>query len=378
METFNAQADWNKVIASLPGAHLLQTWQWGQEKARLGWRPLPHVWRDERGQVEAAALILQRTVASGGFALQPRVLYVPKGPLLDWNNTALRQSVLDDLQTFTRRQGAIFIKIDPDVCLGTGIPACFGAGIPGTAESFENPGGAAVASELSRRGWRFSDEQIQFRNTVLVDLTHSEDDLLARMKQKTRYNIRLAQRKGVTVRPSRPEDLDLLYRMYAETSVRDGFVIRDRRYYLNLWVAFIQAHMAEPLIAEVEGQPVAAVVIFRFAGQAWYLNGMSRDLRREYMPNFLLQWEAMRRAKSAGCTSYDLWGAPDEFVESDPMWGVYRFKEGFNGSVVRTLGAWDYPARPLLYQLYTQLLPRLLNVMRRRGKAKTRQEVSLS
>lgn len=368
MELYKSPPDWNELIAKLPNAHVLQTWQWGQEKARLGWQPLPHVWRDARGLVQAAALILQRTIATGGFALRPRILYVPKGPLLDWQNGSLCASVLDDLQAFARKQGAIFVKIDPDVRLGTGIP--------GAPEAMENDAGAALKTKLSQRGWRFSAEQIQFRNTVQVNLAPSEDELLACMKQKTRYNIRLAQRKGVQVRQGGFDDLDLLYRMYAETAVRDGFAIREREYYLNVWGEFIQAQMAEPLIAEVESQPVAAVVIFRFAGKAWYLYGMSRDVQREFMPNFLLQWEAMRRAKAAGCTIYDLWGAPDEFVESDPLWGVYRFKEGLAGDVVRTLGAWDYPVQPILYRLYSQVLPRLLAMMRRRGKAKTRQEIS--
>jgi lipid II:glycine glycyltransferase (peptidoglycan interpeptide bridge formation enzyme) len=209
---------------------------------------------------------------------------------------------------------------------------------------------------------------------------------MARMKQKTRYNIRLAERKGVTIRVGTPDDWGLLYHMYAETSVRDSFVIRDERYYRTVWQTFqqpstgnlsensrqAQTPVCEPLIAEVDGEAVAAVVIFRFAGRAWYLYGMSRETHREKMPNYLLQWEAMRRAKSAGCTVYDLWGAPDEFNESDSMWGVFRFKEGLGGQVVRGLGAWDYPARPLAYRLYTQVLPRLLDVMRRRGRLQTK------
>jgi lipid II:glycine glycyltransferase (peptidoglycan interpeptide bridge formation enzyme) len=85
----------------------------------------------------------------------------------------------------------------------------------------------------------------------------------------------------------------------------------------------------------------------------------------------------MRRAKELGCTSYDLWGAPDEFNEADSMWGVYRFKEGLGGGVARTLGAWDFPARSWLYPLYTRILPRLLDILRRRGKTRTQQEVSL-
>jgi lipid II:glycine glycyltransferase (peptidoglycan interpeptide bridge formation enzyme) len=104
---------------------------------------------------------------------------------------------------------------------------------------------------------------------------------------------------------------------------------------------------------------------------------MSRSAHRERMPTYLLQWEAMRRAKAAGARLYDLWGAPEAFNERDSMWGVFRFKEGLGGQVVRTLGAWDFPARPLLYTLYTRLLPRVLNIMRRRGQARTRQEVAL-
>jgi len=129
----------------------------------------------------------------------------------------------------------------------------------------------------------------------------------------------------------------------------------------------------ETLIAEVAGEPVAAVVIYRFAGKAWYLSGMSVEAHREKMPNYLLQWEAMRRAKAAGCTIYDLWGAPDDFNENDSLWGVFRFKEGLGGKVIRTLGAWDYPTRSALYRGYTQVLPRLLDIMRRRGKERTRQ-----
>jgi lipid II:glycine glycyltransferase (peptidoglycan interpeptide bridge formation enzyme) len=94
---------------------------------------------------------------------------------------------------------------------------------------------------------------------------------------------------------------------------------------------------------------------------------MSTAAHREKMPNALLQWQAICRAKAAGCTVYDLWGAPDEFSEEDPMWGVYRFKEGLGAQVVRTLGAWDYPVQPRIYRWYTQVLPRILAVMRRRA-----------
>jgi lipid II:glycine glycyltransferase (peptidoglycan interpeptide bridge formation enzyme) len=233
-----------------------------------------------------------------------------------------------------------------------------------------------VRDQLSARDWIFSEEQVQFRNTVMVDLSAAEDDLLTRMKSKTRYNIRLAERRGVMVRPGGVEDIDLLYRMYAHTALRDDFTIRGQAYYQAVWTTFFRAGLAEPLIAEVDGQPVGGAVIFRFGGRAWYMHGMSLDAHREKMFTYRLQWEAMLRAKAAGCHTYDMWGAPDTFSEDDMLWGVYRFKDGFGGQVVRTLGAWDFPVRRLIYTSYCHILPRILQIMRARGKQATKRSLS--
>ena len=131
----------------------------------------------------------------------------------------------------------------------------------------------------------------------------------------------------------------------------------------------------EPLIAEVNGEPLAAIFVFYFAGRAYYVYGMSRNIHREKMPTYFLQWEAMKRAKAKGCTIYDLWGAPEVFDESDSLWGVYRFKEGLGGQVARTLGAWDYAPSLFWYRMYSELIPRVLDVMRSRGRAKTKQSL---
>ena len=366
---------WNKLIAPLPLAHLLQTWEWAQVKVNYGWQAMPFVWQGAMGKPVAAAMVLKRRLPVGGFAKKMCVLYVPKGPLMDWEDAAVRLPVLDDLQAFAKRQGAIFIKIDPDVALGVGVPR--------TELAVEFGGGQAVRSELERRGWKFSQDQIQFRNTVLIDLTLSEEEMLKRMKQKTRYNVHLAQKKGVTVRAGTVDDLPLLYHMYAETSVRDGFLIREEGYYQTVWHSFMGVSpsasnlqpFTEPLIAEVDGEPVGAVSVFYFAGQAIYLFGMSRDEHREKMPNYLLQWEAMRRAKALGCMIYNLWGAPDEFNEKDGLWGVFRFKEGLGGYVSRTIGAWDFTPNLLLYKMYMEVLPRVMDIMRARGKARTKQSL---
>jgi lipid II:glycine glycyltransferase (peptidoglycan interpeptide bridge formation enzyme) len=374
---------WNAVISKLPNPHFLQTYEWGQVKAKYGWTPLYAVWTDRdkffilkntdnwslnTDQVVAAALVLKRQIINNGFAARLAVLYSPKGPILDWTNGSLQNRVLNDLQAFAKEQGAIFFKMDPDIVLGTGIPN-------GEDDVVDN-GGKAVMSELKRSGWRCSSDQIQFKNTILIDLKLSEEEMLARMKQKTRYNIRLAEKKGVVVRIGTTEDLGTLYRMYAETSVRDGFVIRNEEYYQTVWETFMSSDepTCEPLIAEVDGKPVAAIFVFYFAGRAYYVYGMSRHAHREKMPSYLLQWEAMKRAEAKGCTVYDLWGAPEVFDESDSMWGVYRFKDGLGGKVVRTLGAWDFAPNPFWYKMYSEIIPRLLDIMRARGKTRTKQQ----
>jgi peptidoglycan pentaglycine glycine transferase (the first glycine) len=371
MEPFRGSPlEWNTLITGLPDPHLLQTWEWSQVKAAFGWQPHPVVWTDA-GQIRAAGMLLRRRVPMQGFAARLSLVYIPKGPLLDWEDAGLRKSVLDDLRAYAKRQGAIFLKMDPDVELGWGVP--------GSQTAREEPFGRLLQSELQGRGWRYSPEQIQFRNTVLVDLSLTEEQLLGSMKQKTRYNVRLAERKGVRIRPGFESDFPLLYRMYAETAARDGFVIRDEAYYQMVWGTFMSSKSAgcTPLIAEVEGSPVGAVFLFHFSGRTYYLYGMSRDNHREKMPNYLLQWEAIRSAKAAGSSWYDLWGAPEIFDATDDMWGVYRFKEGLGGQVRRTLGAWDYPARPVLYSVYTELLPRILNVLRARSMARTRKSAGV-
>jgi lipid II:glycine glycyltransferase (peptidoglycan interpeptide bridge formation enzyme) len=374
---------WNELISNFPGSHILQTREWGEVKSKFGWSPIHALWFEKAdGQylltfekpedgaaLRAAALILKRTIKIREFSTGLTVLYVPRGPLLlSWDNLDLRRRVLDDLNIIAKNERAIFIKIDPEIRIGTGVPGQSGEG--------KAQGSESILDDIRSRGWRYSDDQIQFANTMVIDLSQSEDALLARMKPKTRYNVRLAERKGVNIRLGSMADMDILYQLYAETSLRDGFVIRSIEYYQALWSAFLTAGMARILMAEVDGQPIAALILFIFQRKAWYLYGMSREAYRERMPNYLLQWEAIRQCKQAGCLEYDLWGAPYQFVESDPLWGVYRFKDGLGGQVVRYIGAWDLPVKSTGYMLFTRVLPRILEKMRVRGIAKTQHSLS--
>ena len=350
--------NWNEIIAGLPGASLLQTSQWAEVKARMGWEAFPKLWKKADGTVEAAALILKRPIKAGLC-----FLYVPRGPLMDWSDEELRDRVLKDIADFGRKQHALFVKVDPDV------PVSFGE--PGTEEFRENPAGQSLLRYYQANGWEHSPQQIQFANSVWINTEPGEEELLANMKQRTRYKVRLAEKKGVSVRRGTAEDFESIADLYAETSARDGFLIREKSYYLDVWQRFAAAGMLTPLIAEVEGKMIAAVMIFVTGDTARYVYGMSGAEHREKMPNYLLQWEAIKLAKEKGCRIYDLWGAPDEFNENDRMWGVYQFKRGLGGEVVITPGARDLPLNKPGYRLFIHALPKLIQMMK---KGRKRQE----
>jgi lipid II:glycine glycyltransferase (peptidoglycan interpeptide bridge formation enzyme) len=333
---------WDAALLSLPSPHILQSWAWGELKAQTGWRAQRLLWHDPTF-LAAASILVRRLSRLAPIA----VAYVPKGPLLDWSDARLGAAVLGGIEAAARRGRALFVKIDPDV----------------RADS--DPGQAVIAM-LRGRGWRPSAAQIQYRNTVVSDLTPDEDALLAAMKPKWRYNIRLAERRGVVVRSGATADLPAFYAMYAETGARDGFLVRPFDYYRAIWERFLADDLGHLLLAEVEGAPVAGLFLFRYGSTAWYFYGASTAQSRDLMPNHALQWAALRWAKAAGCTRYDWWGAPDVLDESDPMWGVYRFKQGFGGEFTPWIGAWDYPVSRAGYWAYTVAMPRALDMMRRK------------
>ncbi len=335
---------WNDILARLPAYHVLQSWEWGEIKRQSGWQAerLAFV---RAGQVVAAAQVLTRRPARLPLGMQ----YVPKGPALDYRDRELVKQVLAVLERQARQRRMILLKLDPDV----------------RADADE---GRALAGLLKRRGWTFSADQVQFQNTALIDLTPPEDTIQAGFKPKWRYNLRLAERKGVRVRTATLDDLATFYRLYQETAQRDGFIIRPYDYYRTAWETLLtaQGHTGGCLLlADVGGDTVAGLFLARFHQTVWFLYGASSGRHRDTMPNHLLQWEAMCWAKAVGCTTYDLWGAPTEMVESDPLWGVWRFKEGFGAQFTPHVGAYDFAAMQPVYWLYTVAMPKVIEQMRR-------------
>lgn len=354
---------WNTSLQTLPKAHILQAWQWGDFKQRTtGWTPERIFYQNEKGELVAAASILTRRIGP------LRVMYIPKGPIFRDENLATITPVLEHLQKLARQRRAVWLKIDTDIVAATGLPNDSTGEHPDTPDK----SGQAVIEFLKQQKWQFSPDQVQFRNTLILDLTQSEDELLAGLNQSTRRKIRQAEKSGATIRQTQNEaDLRTLYEIYAMTGQRQGFTTRPYDYYLDLWKTMLDTNFGQVFIAEANQTPLAGVILFRFGQTAWYFYGMSSNEGRDLQPTYALQWAAIRWAKAQGCTTYDWWGAPNEFVESDSMWGVYRFKEGFGGKIVRHIGAWDYIPYPPLYWAYEQAVPRIIGFLRRRRQSQS-------
>ncbi|MGI6207550.1 MAG: lipid II:glycine glycyltransferase FemX [Anaerolineae bacterium] len=333
LELVPAPDAWEREVSSLPYPHFLQSAPWAQFKERYGWRAERYRLQDD-GQTLGYASVLSRKLA-GPLALA----YVPRGPLLVRQDRASLEAALSALEDLARRRHWLMIKVD--------------------AELWDDDVAEWARPTLEARGWQ-PGQQVQFRNTVQMDITGSEDDILARMKPKTRYNVRLAARRGVAVRPVGKEEFGTAYDLYRRTALRDGFIVRPRSYYEQLWSTLLDADMGTVLMAEYEGAPLAALVAVAHGNTAWYFHGASGDEHRNLMPTYLLQWEAIRWARARGCTVYDMWGAPESPDDDEGMGGVLRFKLGFGGRFREGLGAWDYAPVPALYQLYTVTVPRLL------------------
>ncbi|HEX5810232.1 MAG TPA: peptidoglycan bridge formation glycyltransferase FemA/FemB family protein [Anaerolineales bacterium] len=324
-----SSAEWTQFLQKYPEAHLLQTGEWGELKSSFGWEAVRVISAERDG---GAQLLFRR------LPLGYHIGYLPKGPVGSPESLELWREVFE----ICMKRRALFLKIELDLWDG-----------PAWLES--------VPASLRR--WllpiRMSPHNIQPPRTIIVDLKGTEEQILARMKQKTRYNIRLAEKKGVTVRAW--DDLAAFHRMLLLTGQRDGFGVHSLEYYQRAYELLHPKQMAELLVAHYEGKALAALFVARHGIRAYYLYGASTDEERNRMPTYLLQWEAMRWAKAQGCEEYDLWGVPDEDeatleagfeTRREGLWGVYRFKRGFGGELKRAVQAIDQVFNPFLYRLY--------------------------
>ncbi len=320
------------------GGSFLQSDFWGDFKAEYGWQPLRLDVALEGVDSNAHLLILIRRLGSSlSFA------YVPHGPCVDATEGS-RTDLLVELSRSLKAhlpKSCLFIRYDPPWYeLET--------------EAIE-PRRPVIGPPLRRAA-----ADVQVPDTVFVDLRPSEDGMLAAMKAKWRYNVRLAEKKGVVVEKADIEGIPEFYELYRSTSARDKIVLHPRDYYSRLFELAAERRAAgiddspdlRLWIARHEGQALAAIITLFRGKEAVYLYGASSDEKRNLMPAYALQWAAMRAAKAAGCLRYDLFGIPPTDDPSHPMSGLYRFKTGFGGEIAHRAGSWDYPLRPAAYAAF--------------------------
>ena len=316
-------SDWNKFLSAHPNAHLLQTGEWGELKSAFGWKPVRIV------SGEAGVQILFRKLP-----LRFAVGYIPKANV--------DQSLWSEIDSICKQNHAIFLKLEPDLW-----------------EDVETNNNLRITNYKLQ----ISPHNIQPPSTIIIDIKNSEEEILAKMKQKTRYNIRLAEKKGVTVRTW--NDIESFHKMMLLTGGRDGFGVHSLEYYKRAYELLHPKGMGELLVAEYEGKPLAALFVARNGNRAYYLYGASTDEERNRMPTYILQWEAMKWANTRGCGEYDLWGVPDEDEATleanfekrhDGLWGVYRFKRGFGGELKRAAQAMDRVYNSFLYWAYLRFI----------------------
>lgn len=327
-------SQWAAFVAAQPRAHVLQQPEWGTLKAAYGWG-VERIAMADGDQIVAGAQLLFRALP---FHLGT-MAYLPMGGFVTRDD--LWQPLWNAVDACAKRHHAAFLKWEPGFYWHEQPP------------------------DFARFGFQSSPQTVQPPNTILIDITGSEDAILARMNQGTRRKIRQSQKNDVRYYEGTRADVAKFNGMMQTTGSRNAFGVHAPDYYELAYDLFVKRNEVEPhaalILAEHEGDSLAGIMVFALGKTAWYLYGASSNEKRNLMAAYGVQWKAIQWAKARGCTVYDLWGIPDadettleaQFeTRSDGLWGVYGFKRGWGGEVVRSAGAWDKIYNPFIYKLY--------------------------
>lgn len=339
----------NDFVAAFPTGDLLQSFEWGELKRRTGWTPIRLI-AERGGQLAAAASVLRRRIPRTNRC----IMYAQRGPVLDTRDRELTHAFCERLRRAAAEGGAILLKIDPPIPIED------------------------TQSEANLRAAGFSPVNVggfggtQPKAVMQLDLHRTPEELLASFKPKWRYNIRLAERKGVQVRiTSQESDLRTFYALLQETCRRDGFVVRGYGYFRDMFDILGPPGYVVLAMASYEGEDVAGAIVNRFGDRATYAYGASSNQHRNVMPNHLLQWSLICWAREQGCRLYDFRGvSPIRDGKLDPrLEGLNRFKEGFCPRYVEYIGEYDMVISPVMYRLWTVALPVVKKALKARGRA---------
>jgi peptidoglycan pentaglycine glycine transferase (the first glycine) len=331
------QSFFNDFMAWGPKGHVLQSYEWGEVKRHTGWQPIRLLVMDE-GKPTAGISILKRRLPIPIF--NKCIFYAPRGPVADYTDKHTLQFLFSKVKSIAKKHGAILLKIDPDI----------------------NSPNEEVVKSLRSLGFNLLDsgkdfDGIQPKFVFRLDIKNSLEDIMADFHHKTRYNIRLAGRRGVTVKVGEREDLKAFYEILEETCIRDQFLVRGFDYFETLWDELVEKGLARLFMAEYEGRYIAGTLAFLFGDKVWYMYGASSNQDRNVMPNYALQWAMIKWAKENNCNMYDFRGVSGDLSPDNPLYGLYRFKKGFSGEFTEFIGEFDMPLSPFFYYLWVRFIP---------------------
>lgn len=320
---------YTKFLESHPRCNFQQSLEWG--KVKDAWTNEVVLAEDENGNIIGSLSVLIRKIPIFG-----NLMYSSRGPVCNIHDEKVLAQLTEGLKELAKKYHAFVLKIEPD--------------IKSDDQEFRD-----LALKL---GYKIKDdakdfsEEIQPRYVFRLQIKgKTEDEVFANFHQKTRYNIRLATKKGVTVKEGTKEDLKDFHKIMVETGARDGFIIRPLEYFEKMYDNLAPEHM-KVLMAYYEGKPISGVIPIMYGNKTWYLYGASSNEYRNVMPNYLLQWEMIKIAISRGDDIYDLRGVSGVVDESHPQYGLYRFKKGFGAEFTEFLGEIYIPFKPLTYKMY--------------------------
>lgn len=334
--------EWAKLFGPATGHSFLQRWEWGEIKRRNRWRPMRIGAFNGETLVAGMQMLIQRHRPLS-FLPAVGIAYVPRGPVGRVEG-GVAEALIAAAVDGARRGGANLLRVEPAAANADW-----------------------VCPALLQLGFGVSDQHVQIRHSAYIDLGKPESEILGGFKSKTRYNTRLAGRRGVVVREGGAQDLASFFELTVETGRRDGFAIHDREYYEAVYKAFGPDDSALFLAAH-EGHDLAALMAVKTGREAVYVYGASTSRERRRMPSYAVQWEAMRWARAHGCRRYDLWGMADPENDRDPMAGVSRFKFGYNPVPIEHPGTFDLDLSRPLSGLIKALLPMYQQVIANRSQ----------
>ena len=286
---------------------------------------------DENKNIIGAVSVLIRKIPIFGY-----IMYSSRGPICDIHDMEVMKQLTDGIKELAKKYKAIVYKAEPDV--------------ESSDEEFRK-----VVTNL---GYMIKDdaknfrEEIQPRYVFRLDIKgKTEEEIFAGFHSKTRYNVILATKKGVTVKEGTREDLKDFHRIMVETGARDGFIIRPLSYFEKMYDELAPKHM-KLLMAYYDGKPISGVIPIMYGNKTWYLYGASSNSHRNLMPNYLLQWEMIKIALERKDDIYDFRGVSGVVDENHPQYGLYRFKKGFGATFTEFIGEIYIPFKPFTYSLY--------------------------